>query len=126
MKEFDKTLEIIEKLRENCHCDKKRTTDDIFTCIVEELKEADEEIRLQEKEKIIEELGDLLFNVLFLIDIQKNKYKFDTKRVLEKVNNKMIYRPPPVFKEPKCVTIEKAEKIWKEQQMKEKELKLVH
>lgn len=126
MKEFNKTLEIIEKLRENCPVDKKRTSTEVLFCIVKELKELDDEIKMQSKENIIEELGDLLFNVLFLIDIEKKRYNFKTERVFEKVNNKMIFRHPYIFKEPKKVTLEKAEKIWKEQKIKEQELKIIH
>jgi len=126
MKEYEKIINLISTLREKCPSDKIRTSEQLIECLKEELGEVEAAIKNQDRENLAEELGDLLFNVLFLIDMESKKNNFDIEDTLEKLHNKMIFRHPHVFENPREVTIEEADIIWTEQKKKEKELKIIH
>ena len=126
MKEFNAMLNILFTLREKCPSDKARTSQNIIECLKEELSEVEEEIKSQDKTKIEEELGDLFWNILFLIKCESEKHNIKFENVMQRLNNKMLFRHPHVFKEPRQVTKEEADKIWQEQKALEKKLKLIH
>ena len=122
--EFYKTLELLDTLRERCPADKVREVDEIVDNLREEMDEVKVEIDKRDSEKIIEELGDLLWNVLFLIRVEKEKYDFDYDRVFEKISNKMKFRHPHVFKDEIANSAEDAHRIWQEQKRVEREEKI--
>lgn len=125
MKELDRTLEIINNIRENCPVDKVRDTDNLIKCLYEELGEVEEALKNKDDENLKEEIGDLLFTTLFLAKVVEEK-GFNTAEILEKTNKKMVFRHPYVFAEPRVVSIEEANQIWKEQKRKERENKIIH
>ena len=126
MKEFNAMLNILFTLRQKCPSDKARSSEQVLKYLKEEIDEIEKAINNNDKENIIEELGDTLWTLMFLMKCQSEEYGFEIPQVLQKINNKLIFRHPHVFKEPREVTKEEAEQIWKEQKAKEKELKLVH
>ncbi len=90
---------IIRRLRgENgCPWDKQQTPDSVKTYIIEEAHEAVDAIRRNSIEEIVEELGDLIFMVFFMINLYEEKGVFSLKDVCERVCEKMIRRHPHVF-----------------------------
>lgn len=125
-KPFERALETVEILRERCAADRVRDVDEIVENLKEELDEVKEEIEKEESEKIIEELGDLLWNVLFLIKVERDNHHFSYDRVFEKMTNKMRFRHPHVFRDKVDVSAEEAHRIWDEQKRIERDEKIIH
>jgi uncharacterized protein YabN with tetrapyrrole methylase and pyrophosphatase domain len=120
MEEFKQILQTIDKLRQNCPSDIARTKENVIDCLKEELEEVKEALQKNDNQNLKEELGDLLFNVLFLIDIVKDEKEIQIEEILKTNYNKMVFRHPHVFAEPRKVSIEEADKIWQQQKTIEK------
>jgi len=75
MKEFDELYELVKYLRSDkgCPWDRQQTSESIAFDLIEEAYEINDAIEQNEKEKILEELGDLLFLVLMHIRIKEEE-----------------------------------------------------
>ncbi len=98
---LDGLIEIVKKLRSESGCpwDRKQTEETLKPYIIEEAYEVVEAIGSGDKIEIMEELGDLLLQVVFLSDIYADKKEFSIDGVIETVNKKLIRRHPHVFDE---------------------------
>ena len=99
---IDKLIKIMEKLRdpkEGCPWDKVQTLESILPHSIEEVYEVAEQVYLKNYEKLKEELGDLLFQVVYLSQIAAEKNKFNFYDVVDSISSKMISRHPHVFKD---------------------------
>jgi len=79
---IDKFLKVMEKLRDpinGCPWDKKQTLETIIPYSIEEVYEVAAEVYKKNYKELEEELGDLLFQVVYLSQIAKEKGKFDLK-----------------------------------------------
>lgn len=124
--EFNNALQILEKIRKDCPGDRHRSSYNVIENLKEELDEVKEEIDNGDSEKIAEELGDLFWNVIFLIQTEKEKYGFDFQRVLEKVGNKMVFRHPHVFENRRELSVEEVGEIWNKKKKEEKDNGILH
>lgn len=100
MKEFDKLIEIIAKLRDKetgCPWDIKQTHESLIPNFVEELYEAIEAIENKNFPHLAEELGDLMLHIIMQAQIAQEAGEFEISEVLEKINSKLIRRHPHVF-----------------------------
>jgi tetrapyrrole methylase family protein/MazG family protein len=90
---------IMDKLREpgGCPWDREQTHESLKKYLVEESYEVIEAIEEQDYDKIIEELGDVLLQVVFHAAIGKEDGYFNIGDVITAVCNKMIQRHPHVF-----------------------------
>ena len=81
-----------------------------------------EAIESGDNSRICEELGDLLFQVIFHSEIKKEENAFSINDVIESINEKMIRRNPHVFnnKDNKKFTIDEIDKNWKRIKKEEK------
>ncbi len=97
--DFQELLKIMEALRseKGCPWDKEQTRESLKPFIVEEAYELIEAIDESDPEKIKEELGDLLFQIVFQCQIAKENNEFKVSDVIEKISKKMIARHPHVF-----------------------------
>ena len=98
---LDELIEIVKKLRSETGCpwDRKQTEETLKPYIIEEAYEVVEAISSGDKIEIMEELGDLLLQVVFLSDVYADKKDFSIGDVIETVNKKLIRRHPHVFDE---------------------------
>jgi MazG family protein len=94
-----KIWEIIGALRgePGCPWDKKQTPSSVQTYLVEEAHEAAAAIRAGDEREAAEELGDVLFMVLFLIHLYEEAGAFLLEDVCGSIGEKMIRRHPHVF-----------------------------
>jgi len=101
MKEFDKLVNIMEKLRDEngCPWDKEQTFETLKTFVIEEAYELIDAIDDKDFKHICEELGDLQLQIVFLSQIAKETNLFKIEDVLTSINEKMIRRHPHVFGE---------------------------
>jgi len=97
--ELDELIEIMSALRgeKGCPWDMEQTMESLKPFIVEEAYEVLEAIDGKNPEDVKEELGDLLFQIVFQCQIAKEKGDFDMADVIEKIGSKMIARHPHVF-----------------------------
>ena len=80
-----------------CPWDKKQTHESLIPYILEESYELIDAIQSQDIQNLKEELGDVLFQVVFHSRLQKEKNNFNLSDVFNSVSDKLIYRHPHVF-----------------------------
>lgn len=97
--EIDDLLLIIRTLRgpDGCLWDRKQTRTDIGRYLIEEAYEVIDAIEEGEAEHLKEELGDLLFQILFLAVMAEENDAFYLRDIVLAVSEKMIRRHPHVF-----------------------------
>jgi MazG family protein len=98
-KKLSGLAELMDRLRaENgCPWDKEQTNQSLKPFLIEEAYEVTEAIDSGKPELLKEELGDLLFQIVFLARIAKEKGDFTLDDVIENVTAKMVRRHPHVF-----------------------------
>lgn len=119
MKYLEKLIEIMEKLRTKCPWDREQTRESIKPFLIEETYEVIEAIDEGEPHKIKEELGDLLFQIIFQCQIAKERGEFTIDDVMEHIANKMISRHPHVFGNAEYKTAEEVLEQWEERKRQE-------
>lgn len=113
---------IIERLRgkDGCPWDKKQTPQSLGLYLVEEIYELLEAIDSNQTEKACEELGDVLFLLLFLVNIYQEKKMFNLNDVAAISARKMILRHPHVFGSDKVKNAEEVKLRWHKIKRQEK------
>lgn len=107
---------------DGCQWDKKQTHESIRQCVIEEAYEVVDAIDNKDVDNLIEELGDLLFQVVFHAEIGSEDGYFNFKDVVTNVCNKMYSRHPHVFGDIKANSAEEALNNWELAKQKEKNL----
>ena len=93
-------LEIMERLRDpetGCPWDVKQTFETIAPYTIEEAYEVSEAIASGDRDKICDELGDLLLQVVFHAQMATEEDSFTFEDVAKQVSDKMVRRHPHVF-----------------------------
>ena len=92
-------LKLVATLRgkHGCPWDKKQTPRSVSVYLIEEAFELAEAIEKGDTGEICEELGDVLFHVVFIARMFQEAGQFDLKDVAEAITTKMIRRHPHVF-----------------------------
>ena len=104
---------------DGCPWDKVQTRESLKPYLVEETYEVLEALDGNDPEKIKDELGDLLYQILFHSKISSLKGEFDFRDVIDNLNEKMVRRHPHVFKEGKLNTPDQVVGQWEEIKKKE-------
>lgn len=120
--EFDRSLEILSTLLgdKGCPWDRKQTIDSIMECLEKECKEVAEAIENGDYENLKEEIGDVMWDLLFMSKIAEKENRFGVNDVLDAVNEKMVRRHPHVFGDVKAETEEEAHQAFLDAKAKEK------
>ena len=97
--DYNDLLEIIRLLRsaEGCPWDRVQTHQSIRRGLLEEAYEAAEAIDTEDTALLREELGDVLMQVVFHADIEKDAGRFTMDDVCDGVVKKLLFRHPHVF-----------------------------
>jgi tetrapyrrole methylase family protein/MazG family protein len=128
MKKDDKASEklteltqLIKKLRapDGCPWDQQQKKEDISKYILEEAYEVVDSLAQENTQALKEELGDLLFQILFLTEMGAESELFFLSDVLDGIIKKMIRRHPHVFGDKKVNSVQEIRENW--QQIKKKE-----
>ena len=92
-------LEIMDKLRDpgGCPWDREQTLRTLTPYLLEEAHEVIEAIEVGDVAHHKEELGDLLFQVVFQARIAREEGKFDFADVCDGIADKLTRRHPHVF-----------------------------
>ena len=100
MTSFDEVVDLMRYLRgpKGCAWDRERSIDDFKEYLREESDEALDAIEKKDYVNLSEELGDILWHIIFISQIAEEKGYFRINDVLEGLKKKMIRRHPHVFK----------------------------
>jgi ATP diphosphatase len=93
-------LSIMKTLRDplsGCPWDKEQTFSSIAPCTLEETYEVLDAIERQDHQALREELGDLLFQVVFYAQMANEQGLFGFEDICQSINDKLIRRHPHVF-----------------------------
>ena len=118
---LSKLIKITENLMgdDGCPWDKVQTRESLKPYLVEETYEVLEALDENDPEKIKDELGDLLYQILFHSKISSLKGEFDFRDVIDNLSEKMVRRHPHVFKGGKLNTPDQVIGQWEEIKNKE-------
>lgn len=122
-KNFNDLIELMNALRgpDGCPWDKEQTHESIKSCLIEEAYELFETIDSKDSEMMKEELGDVLFQVIFHSKMAQERNEFDVTDVVDHVVNKLTQRHPHVFEPHKKLdNAEQALSQWEQIKRKEK------
>ncbi len=119
---------LVKRLREpgGCPWDAKQTDDTIKSYMLEEAYEALDAIEKRSPEDTCQELGDLLFHIVFLARLAEERNEFTLIDVLEKITEKMVRRHPHVFGEVRIKNAEDVVDQWANIKEKEKNSRSDH
>jgi MazG family protein len=108
--------EIIDQLRGDpgCPWDRKQTPESVQTYLIEEAHEAAAAVRTGDASEAAEELGDLLFMVLFMIHLYEEQGAFRLEQVCRLICDKMIRRHPHVFGAVEVATAQEVRDNWEQ------------
>lgn len=97
--DIEDLLDIMRILREpgGCPWDAQQNHESIKKDLIEETYEVIEAINKNDKELLCEELGDLLMQVVFHAQMEKEKGEFEFADVTDGICKKLIERHPHVF-----------------------------
>lgn len=120
---IDKLAHLMACLRHpehGCAWDRKQTLQSLTRHTMEEVYEVIDAIEQQNPEKIRDELGDLLFQVVFYARIAQEQGMFDLQDVAETIVAKLLHRHPHIFPDgslasfgqPSALTAEQVERNW--------------
>jgi MazG family protein len=123
---LEQFITTVAKLRspEGCPWDREQTHKSLARYLLEEAYEVMEAIHEGDPEKIKEELGDLLLQIVLNSQVAKDDGNFTIEDVAASINAKMIRRHPHVFADSKVDTAEGVVSQWQELKAKEKQEKL--
>ena len=119
LEEFNRLLDIINKLRAECPWDMKQTNESLRKLTIEETYELADSIFSHSDEGIKNELGDLMLHIVFYAKIGAEKGVFTMAEVLESINKKLIYRHPHVFGDVKVTGASEVEENWEQLKIRE-------
>jgi nucleoside triphosphate diphosphatase len=120
--ELDALLELVETLRgkDGCPWDKKQTPETVSIYLMEEVFELAEAIEKADPDQIRDELGDVLFHIVFIARMFQERGEFDLADVAQAITRKMIRRHPHVFGETKISSSEEVIQNWHKIKLDEK------
>ncbi len=96
---FEDLLAIMDRLRgpDGCPWDREQTYETLRGYLLEECYEVVDSIDRRDFDGLREELGDLLFQIVFLSRLGKEEGRFRAEDVVRGIGEKMIRRHPHVF-----------------------------
>jgi MazG family protein len=118
---FQDLVELCEYLRgkDGCPWDKEQKLETLKAFIIEEAYEVVGAIESGDIDELEEELGDLLYQIVFASQICREEGKFGMDDVVTGLYNKLVRRHPHVFGEEKAKNAEEALKRWHGEKLKE-------
>jgi tetrapyrrole methylase family protein/MazG family protein/ATP diphosphatase len=123
---IDHLLEIMARLRNpdgGCPWDLEQTFETIAPYTIEEAYEVADAIARGAMDDLVDELGDLLFQVVFHAQMARERGAFDFDDVVRAIVGKMIRRHPHVFGEASARSAAEQTAAWEAQKAQERAAK---
>lgn len=123
--DYNDCYDVLQILRgENgCPWDREQTHKSIVKNVIEEAYELANALEQENVPNIIEELGDLLMQFLFHIEIGAESGEYEPREVYTALCRKLIDRHPHVFGNIKADNAAESLDVWNEQKLKEHKIK---
>ena len=121
-KNLEKLKKITPQLRDpltGCPWDIEQTFDSIAYYSIEEAYEVVEAIEEKNYDQLKNELGDLLFQVVFHSEIANEKNLFNLDDIVESISTKLISRHPHVFGDEKINNAREQTDQWEKKKLEE-------
>jgi nucleoside triphosphate diphosphatase len=106
--------ELTERLRRDCPWDREQTARTIVPHTVEEAYEVADAALAGRPDKLLDELGDLLFQVYFLALLLAEEGHGDLERVARSIHAKLVARHPHVFGDAEAKTAGRVRERWEQ------------
>lgn len=121
----ERLANLMAKLRSDngCPWDREQTFETIAPYTIEEAYEVREAISNQDMGSLKEELGDLLFQVVFHSQMASEQNAFDLRSVCDGLTEKMVRRHPHVFGQGDDRSAEEQTIAWETMKAKERQSK---
>jgi MazG family protein len=97
--EFTRLVEIVARLRapDGCPWDREQTIDTLKRYVLEETYEVLDAIDRHDHDALREELGDFLFEAVFVAQLEQDDGRFSIAESVKAVADKLVRRHPHVF-----------------------------
>ncbi|MBT8329373.1 MAG: nucleotide pyrophosphohydrolase [Desulfofustis sp.] len=124
----DNFLSLIATIRQlrseqGCPWDRKQTTRSLKKYLIEEFNEIIDAIDQDDHENLCEELGDFLYLILMIGEINRNEGSFTIEEIFNSINQKLIRRHPHVFSSRKELNESELRLQWNAIKEREKDTK---
>jgi tetrapyrrole methylase family protein/MazG family protein len=121
-KQFQKLSDVVDTLmaENGCPWDRVQTHETLKPYLVEEVYETLDALDDKNPQELKDELGDLLYQIMFHAKIASNNNEFDISDVIDSIAEKMIRRHPHVFKNENLDTPDEVVEQWEEIKRTEK------
>ncbi|KMQ50154.1 Nucleoside triphosphate pyrophosphohydrolase MazG [Chitinispirillum alkaliphilum] len=112
--QLERLIEIVARLRApgGCPWDREQTHSSVLSCLLEEAYEFFEAVEENDTEKMKEELGDLLLQVVLHAQMASEENRFDIEDIAREISDKLIRRHPHVFGDVKVCGSEEVIRNW--------------
>jgi MazG family protein len=113
---MDRLRLIMARLRspDGCPWDREQTLETLASFLLEECYETLDAMASGDPRALEEELGDLLFQIVFQSRVAEERGDFDLESVMRGIGDKIIRRHPHVFAEGRLETADQVLRQWEE------------
>ena len=96
---FDELVNLMTRLRgpEGCPWDREQKLEDLKPFVIEEAYEVVDAIDRDDRRALLEEVGDLLLEAVFIAEITREEGAFDIYDSITAIHDKLVRRHPHVF-----------------------------
>lgn len=116
---FNRLLDVMDELRENCPWDRKQTLDSLRHLTIEETYELSDAILQNDLPGLKKELGDVWLHLIFYAKIAAEQGAFDVLDVLTALTDKLVSRHPHIYADAVADTEEQVRQNWEALKLKE-------
>src|SRR5690606_30461498 len=111
---FARLVAIMTRLRGpgGCPWDREQTLASLAPYVIEEAAEVVDAIERGDHDNLREEIGDLLFEGVFLAEVTRTDGAFDVADAIATVNEKLVRRHPHVFRADASLTPDEVRQRW--------------
>jgi nucleoside triphosphate diphosphatase len=107
------------RLRRDCPWDREQTAQTIVPHTVEEAYEVADAALADEPEKLVDELGDLLYQVFFLALLLEERGEGNLEAAARAIHDKLVRRHPHVFGDVEAETAARVRENWERIKVRE-------
>ncbi len=120
--DIQKLADLMARLRGDggCPWDRQQTRETLKPMLIEEAYEVLDALDSDDPEELKEELGDLLFQIVFHAQIARERGEFDLADIIDRAHEKMVRRHPHVFGDADLKTAQDVLKNWEDIKASEK------
>lgn len=113
-------MRVLRDPQAGCPWDREQTAASLAPFTIEEAYEVVDAIGRADPDRLRDELGDLLFQIVFYARLAEEQGRFDFEAVARGIAEKLVRRHPHVFTDPKSVGLAQLHTSWEAQKARER------